>query len=77
MMVMMVLAVRIGFSGPGASGQRWRRESENMSARTCATAFTRRLFYLRKFCLRCRGTPGKMQPAPPTANGHGTISAGS
>jgi len=54
----------------------WRRESENMSAKTCATAFTRRLLYLRKFCLRCRGTPGKVQPVTPTAMGAAVLFGG-
>ena len=64
-----MLAVWTGFARPGrrdlhrhASRRHWHRERANTSARTCATAFTRRLLYN-------RGTPGIVMPVAPTARG--------
>src|SRR5689334_6744888 len=56
--------------GRAASVRHWRRELHNRPAKTCATAFPRRVLY-------SRGTPGIVMPVTPTAMGAAVFGAAS
>ena len=68
-MVMVVARGLTGCLGRALPTTGWHRELDNTSARTCATAFPRRVLY-------SRGTPGIMSRSLPTAMGAVTSFSG-